>query len=73
MEYRLVVDLEAIAVLDSVPKKLRTRLLNHFVKLRSTPDQYSDYHEHDRTGVASKSASWQAMRPTIGSISPTGM
>ena len=50
MDYRLLVDLDAIAVLDSIPKRIRTRLLNHFVKLRSTPDQYSDYHEQDRIG-----------------------
>lgn len=50
MDYRLLVDLEAIAVLDSIPKKNRIRLLNHFVKLRSAPDNYIDYHEHDRMG-----------------------
>ena len=50
MDYRLLVDLDAISVLDSIPKRSRTRMLNHFVKLRSTPDQYSDYHEHDRVG-----------------------
>ena len=47
MDYRLLVDLEAIAVLDSIPKRVRTRLLDHFVRLRSTPDRYSDSHEHD--------------------------
>jgi mRNA-degrading endonuclease RelE of RelBE toxin-antitoxin system len=50
MDYRLLVDLDAIAVLDSLPKRIRTRLLDHFVKLRSTPDQYSDYHEQDGIG-----------------------
>jgi hypothetical protein len=29
---------------------VRSRLLAHFVKLRSTPDQYVDYHEYDATG-----------------------
>jgi hypothetical protein len=50
MDYRHLVDLDAIALLNAIPKRSRTRLLNHFAKLRSTPDRYSDYHEHDRTG-----------------------
>ena len=50
MDYRLLVDLDAIAVLDSMPKRSRVRLLGHLGKLRSAPDQYSDYHEHDRVG-----------------------
>ena len=50
MEYRLLVDLEAIVVLDSLPKRVRTRLLNHFTKLRATPDQYSESFEHDGIG-----------------------
>jgi len=50
MEYRLLVDLEPIALLDSIPKKVRSRLLDHFVRLRSTPDRYSDSHEYDGIG-----------------------
>ena len=50
MAYRLLVDLEAIAVLDSMSKRVRKRLLDHLTRLRSTPDRYSDYHEHDRIG-----------------------
>ncbi len=50
MEYRLLVDWEAIAVLDSIPKRVRTRLLNHFTKLRATPDLYSENFEHDGIG-----------------------
>ena len=50
MAYRLLVDLEAIAVLDSLRKKIRTRLLDHFGRLRAAPDQYCDFHENDRTG-----------------------
>lgn len=73
MDYRLLADLDTIAVLDSIPKRIRTRLLNHFVKLRSTPDQYSDYHEHDRIGrrIESRSASLPVTRSTTGSIFPT--
>ena len=48
MAYRLLVDLEAITVLDSIPKRTRKRLLDHLTGLRSAPDRYSDYHEHDR-------------------------
>jgi hypothetical protein len=50
MDYRLLVDLETIAVLDTLPKKIRARLLKHFVSLRSTPDKHSDFYEHDRSG-----------------------
>jgi hypothetical protein len=50
VDYRLLVDLEAIAVLDSIPKRHRTRLLNHFINLRSAPDRLSDYHEQDEIG-----------------------
>ena len=50
MGYRLLVDLEALAVLDAIPKRVRVRLLDHFIRLRSTPDRYSDYHERDKTG-----------------------
>ena len=32
MAYRLLVDLDAIAVLDSVPKSIRVRLLDRFEK-----------------------------------------
>ena len=50
MDYRLLVDLDAIVVLDSIPKRARKRLLAHFVQLRATPDRFSDYHEQDRIG-----------------------
>jgi hypothetical protein len=50
VDYRLLVDLEVIAVLDPIPNKLRKRILAHFVRLRTTPDQYSDFQERDRTG-----------------------
>ena len=50
MEYRLLVDLDAITVINSLPKQTRVRLLHHFVKLRSSPDQYSDYPERDSIG-----------------------
>ena len=38
MGYRLLVDLEALAVLDVIPKRVRARLLDHFIRLRATPD-----------------------------------
>lgn len=43
-------DLEAVTVLDSLSKKVRARLLDHLVGIRSAPQAYSDYHEHDDTG-----------------------
>jgi hypothetical protein len=50
MAYRLLVDLEVIAILDGIPKKFRARLLDHFARLRATPDRYSDFHEYDKIG-----------------------
>ena len=50
MDYRLLVELEAIALLDSLSTKVRRRHLDHFVKLSSAPEQYADYHPHDSVG-----------------------
>ena len=50
MEYRLLVDLEAVAVLDSASRKVRMRLLDHLVQLRSSPQSHSDYQEYDDSG-----------------------
>ena len=50
MEYRLLIDLEAIRVLDALPKALRSRVLEQFTKIRSFPSNYSDYHEADAIG-----------------------
>jgi hypothetical protein len=50
VKYRLLVDLEVIDVLDALPKKVRSRLLVHFLGLRSAPDQYADHRETDSTG-----------------------
>jgi hypothetical protein len=50
MEYRLLVDLEAIQVLDGLPKRERSRLIDQFEKIRSFPGNYSDYHELDFVG-----------------------
>lgn len=50
MVYRLLIDIEAVALLDSLPRKTRMRLIDHLVALRSAPEQLSDYHEHDQIG-----------------------
>lgn len=50
MSYRLLVDVEVIEVLDALPKKSRTRLLDHFRKIRSSASDFSDYHERDGVG-----------------------
>ena len=39
MDFRLLIDLEAIEVLDSLPIKLRKRLLIQFHKIRSFPSR----------------------------------
>lgn len=50
MDGRLLVDLEALAVLDTLPRRRRTRPLQHFVNLRANPDRHADYHEQDSLG-----------------------
>ena len=50
MPYRLLVDIEAVEVLDALPKKPKLRLLDHLRKIRSSPDDFSDYQERDGTG-----------------------
>ena len=47
MEYRLLVDLEVIEVMDKMPKAQRRRFLALFDRLRAFPSNYSDYHEAD--------------------------
>jgi len=71
MAYRLLVDLEVITALDAMPRKTRTRLLDHFRQLRAAPDQHSDDHEQDRVGRRAE-INVIAGAPSIsGSISPT--
>jgi hypothetical protein len=50
MEYRLLIDLEVIEIMDGLPKKVRKRLLDQFLKIRSFPTNYSDYPEQDAVG-----------------------
>jgi hypothetical protein len=50
MQFRLLVDFEVIEILEALPKKSRTRLLNHFQKIRAAPGDFSDYYERDITG-----------------------
>lgn len=50
MQYRLLVDLEIIETLEALPKKPRMRLLGHFQKIRSSPNDFSDYYERDHIG-----------------------
>ena len=50
MNYRLLVDLDVIEILDSLPRKTRAALLDWFGKLRQAPEQYSDFPEYDGVG-----------------------
>jgi len=50
MTCRLLVDVETIEALDALPKKTRVRLMDHFRRIRSSPENFSDYHERDGTG-----------------------
>lgn len=50
IEYRLLVDLEAVVELDNLPKRDRSRLLLFFEKLRSYPEHYASADERDDRG-----------------------
>ena len=50
MEYRLLIDLEVIEVLDRLPKGIRRRLLEQFCRIRGFTGNYSDYQEYDAVG-----------------------
>jgi hypothetical protein len=50
MQYRLLIDLEVIEVLDRLPKGTRRKLLDQIYKIRSFPGNYSDYQEYDAAG-----------------------
>ena len=50
MEYSLFVDLEAMAVVHSLPARVRRRLLTHLVQIRLSPEAFSNDHERDRIG-----------------------
>ena len=50
IEYRLLVDLEAVVELDQLPKRDRSRLLLFFEKLRTNPDHHASANERDDRG-----------------------
>lgn len=50
MEYRLLVDIDAIDVLDALPPRVRRRLLNRLREVVQSPDRYSQYREKDLSG-----------------------
>ena len=50
MGYGLSVDFEVVEFLNSTPRRLRTRLFGHLIKLRLAPDWYIDYQETSPAG-----------------------
>lgn len=50
MNYRLLVDLEVVHVLQGMRAAARTTLLDHFERLRTFPDIYSEASTRDSTG-----------------------
>ena len=50
IEYRLLIDLQAIEFLNGLTRKARNRILDHLRKIRSFPSNYSDYYELDPVG-----------------------
>jgi hypothetical protein len=67
MQFRLLVDFEVIEILEALPKKSRTHLLNHFQKIRAAPGDFSDYYERDVSGRAWKFQYLPISQFTIGS------
>jgi hypothetical protein len=41
IDYRLLIDLEAVVELDGLPKRDRIKLLSFFEKIRLYPEQHS--------------------------------
>ena len=50
MDYRLLIDLEVVEVLDRLPKRVRRRVLDKLYRIREFPGNYADYHEYDTLG-----------------------
>ena len=50
MNYRLLVDIEAVAVIQSLPKAKRLQLLLRLEAIRDYPDRFVDYDERDSLG-----------------------
>jgi hypothetical protein len=50
MQFRLLVDLEVIDFLQTIPPARRRRILNHFRKIQGFPGHYSDFIEQDGVG-----------------------
>lgn len=50
IDYRLLIDLEAVVGLDGLPKRERGKLLAFFERLRAYPEQFSDADEQDDRG-----------------------
>jgi hypothetical protein len=50
VEYRLLIDLEVVELLQGLPRRVREDLLRHFESIRGFPSRYADYHESDAAG-----------------------
>ena len=73
MEYRLLVDLDVIGVMDKMPKAQRRRFLALFDRLRAFPSNYSDYHEADAVGRRVEVCIFRLGRSTTGLMALIGM
>ena len=47
MSYRLLISLEAIEYLETLPKNVRQRLRSRFVAMLAEPAMFSDYVHHE--------------------------
>jgi hypothetical protein len=50
MDYRLLIDLEVVEIIQRLPRRMRDDLLTQFHRIRDFPSRYADYHEQDAVG-----------------------
>lgn len=50
IEYRLLIDIEVIEYLHTLPSSVRRRLFRHFQAIKEFPSAHSDFRETDASG-----------------------
>jgi hypothetical protein len=50
MQFRLLIDMDVLDILSKYPASRRRRLLAHFRKIQSFPENYSEFVEPDDEG-----------------------
>jgi hypothetical protein len=50
MQFQLLIELDVVGFMQSLPRSRRAALFAHFRDLRAHPERHSDYVEHDEHG-----------------------